>query len=819
MGYVRARFEDPRNSEPPTEGMTTEPIQRPYGDVEPERLGASPHLSDYWQVISRRLWLVLVIFTITTASSIWAVSRQKVFYQGRISLQVNDPLERQRGLVVRTGVSARDIFVDPMLSEIQVLNSTTIKSVVVDSVGLRLRRVPADKLRSEIARDIWVDPGAPEGRYQLVYDADGFQAQLRSLDGSVIGAAQTGQLLDAGFLSFVLQAPPDEARVYDLDVVPLRQILNEIMFSAAPRESTNIIDVSFVHPDAGIVPDVLNQAGTALREKGADRVRQRAQSDIDFINARMAEAKANLDASIEAIRDFKTSREFLNLSAREQQLVTRSQQLDDELDQWGSQRLVLAELARSIDEGGIRAADLVAAKTELTGQTNAEVRSIIDGIQENLAEERRLLIEDRKNERHPQVIATRLEVDELGRQLADAARATLRVIEGELTDVAARRTELREEQREFPALESELGSLEAQRVIDHDSYQFLLSQFYQAQITQAAAAPYVEILDAAMGSTEIQSRGRVNVFLGALLGLILGVGAAFFLEYLDRTVRTSSDVESLLGIPVLGIIPRLRRLDDAGEEAIQLGGRGIPLLVAQDPLDPAAEAYRNLRMNLMFMSSDDEPIRTVLFSSPGPSEGKSTTAVNFAVMLAQQGQRVLMIDADLRRPSLHRALDVLREPGLTNLLIGDAETRETVRPNVLPNLDFLPSGPFPPNPSELLNSKNMGRILEEFEGRYDQIIIDSPPVLAVTDAAILAVHTDGAVLVLRSGETEQRAAERSVEQLRRLGVRVFGAVLNEVSAASPDESYYLQYYYSYHPTGASGFQRLREGLTKVKFFG
>jgi capsular exopolysaccharide synthesis family protein len=125
-----------------------------------------------------------------------------------------------------------------------------------------------------------------------------------------------------------------------------------------------------------------------------------------------------------------------------------------------------------------------------------------------------------------------------------------------------------------------------------------------------------------------------------------------------------------------------------------------------------------------------------------------TTAVNFAVMLAQQGQRMLVIDANLRRPSLHRALDLLREPGLTNLLIGDAEPGETVCPNVLPNLDFLPSGPFPPNPSELLNSKTMVRLIEEFEGRYDQVVIDSPPVLAVTDSAILAVHTDGAVIVL-----------------------------------------------------------------------
>lgn len=223
-------------------------------------------------------------------------------------------------------------------------------------------------------------------------------------------------------------------------------------------------------------------------------------------------------------------------------------------------------------------------------------------------------------------------------------------------------------------------------------------------------------------------------------------------------------------------------------------------------------------MNLMFMSTEDEPIRTMLFSSPGPDEGKSTTAVNFAVMLAQQGQRVLLIDADLRRPSLHRSLDLLREPGLTNLLVGDASPREAVRPNVLPNLDVLPSGPFPPNPSELLNSRTMARLLEDFAGKYTQIIIDSPPILAVTDASVLAGHVDGAVLVLRSGETEQRAAERAVDQFRRLNVRIFGAVLNEVAISANDESYYLQYYYHYQPVEQGGWKRLREGLSKTRFW-
>ena len=217
----------------------------------------------------------------------------------------------------------------------------------------------------------------------------------------------------------------------------------------------------------------------------------------------------------------------------------------------------------------------------------------------------------------------------------------------------------------------------------------------------------------------------------------------------------------------------------------------------------------------MFMGTEDKPIRTLLFSSPGPNEGKSTSSINFAVMLAQQGERVLLVDADIRRPALHRAMDVLREPGLTNLLVGDVEMRDAVRPNVLPNLDLLPSGPFPPNPSELLNSKKMRQLLKKLEETYSHIILDSPPILAVTDSAILGTHTDGIVLVLRSGNTEQRAAERAVDQVRRVGVRIFGAVLNEVATTTAEESYYMQYYYSYHPKQRTGWKKLAQSLQKI----
>ena len=445
---------------------------------------------------------------------------------------------------------------------------------------------------------------------------------------------------------------------------------------------------------------------------------------------------------------------------------------------------------------------------------NPQIRGIADNIQDRKNEIQTLVTEDGFTEDHPRVRAIREQLATRESELRAAVAENLVVLSGQIQDQQDQLDRIRMDQADFPELEDRLSELNIELGLDQDQVRFLRSQQYEAEITVAAASTYVIVVDSASAAYPVTTGGQTNLLLGAILGLILGVGAAFFLEYLDRTVRTSAEVEMLLSIPVLGMIPRLRKIPEESEA--DDGSTGLPLLVALDPLDPAAEAYRNLRMNLMFMSTEEKPIRTLLFSSPGPNEGKSTTSINLAVMLAQQKHRVLLIDADVRRPALHRAMDVLREPGLTNLLIGDAAIREAVRPNVLPNLDVLPSGPFPPNPSELLNSKRMQQLLRHFEGTYNHIIIDSPPILAVTDSAILATHTDGMILVLRSGETEQRAAERAIDQVRRVGVRVFGAVLNEVSSTTVEESYYMQYHYSYHPKErARGWRKLAQALQKT----
>ncbi|MBI4540707.1 MAG: polysaccharide biosynthesis tyrosine autokinase [Gemmatimonadetes bacterium] len=795
--------------------MNPEAALRPYGEYEPEAQASGGHLTDYWQVVARRLWLVLLIFSVTTASAVWAVSRQRTYYQAHLAFQINDPMQRTRSLTPGARFSGMEIFVDPIQSEIQVLRSAPVANKVVEALGLRFMPASPDIPRSSLVRDVTVAPDTPDGDYVLAYDAAGRMAQFRSAGGTVLGSAPVGSVIEAAGLRFTLQPPPGESREYPLLLRPREQAAQIVrgQTSATPRENTNIVDATYTSTDPVLAPKIMNATAEALRNYGAERVKVAASAEVRFIEEQLTTAREQLHGSLERIQDFKKSQAFTNLSAEEQALVERGEQLRRQIEELDGERSSFSRLTQEIERGGLAETDLAKLTAQIGASSNPSIGASVDRIR-GLQEDRlKVLTSGSKRPDHPEVRAIDEQIRSTERDLVEAIRGHVQNLTRRLEEPSRQLQELEHRQRQFPELESQLQKLELQQSVEQGTYQFILSQLYQAKITEAVASPYVDIIDPAVGASRIGPRGRMNVLLGALLGLLLGVGAAFFLEYLDRTVRTSADVEQLLAIPVLGVIPRLRRVgrDDVGHKP-------IPLIVALDPLDPAAEAYRNLRMNLTFMRTDDQSIRSLTFSSPGPDEGKSTTALNFAVMLAQQGLRVLLMDADLRRPMLHHALDLLREPGLTNLLIGDASPREALRPNVLPNLDLLPAGPFPPNPSELLNSKTMGRLLEEFEGKYDQVIVDSPPILAVTDAAVLAARTDGLVLVMRSGETEQRGAERAVEQLRRIGVRVLGAVLNGVSTTSSDDSYYLQYYHRYQPQRPKRWTRIRNRLEKVRFW-
>ncbi|MHC4091180.1 MAG: polysaccharide biosynthesis tyrosine autokinase, partial [Planctomycetota bacterium] len=290
-----------------------------------------------------------------------------------------------------------------------------------------------------------------------------------------------------------------------------------------------------------------------------------------------------------------------------------------------------------------------------------------------------------------------------------------------------------------------------------------------------------------------------DIILAVVLAGMLAFGSALVVDYFDDRVRSPREVRRNLGQTVLGVVPRFdpqngRRGAAADEARVHLEPRSAP-----------AEAYRVIRTNLTF-SLAAKPRRTILITSPGAGDGKTTTATNLAAVLAQQGERTLLVDGDLRKASIHRFLGVPQEPGLTGILLGEATVDEAIAPAGIDSLEVLTSGKLPPNPAELAGSERMISLFAELARRYDRIIIDSPPVLAVADPAALTKLVDGAVMVIRAGQTGRQALLEAVERLDGVGVDVLGVVVNALKA---EPGYRGRYYYYYYRDGYYGDRKGR----------
>jgi polysaccharide biosynthesis transport protein len=265
-----------------------------------------------------------------------------------------------------------------------------------------------------------------------------------------------------------------------------------------------------------------------------------------------------------------------------------------------------------------------------------------------------------------------------------------------------------------------------------------------------------------------------------LVGLVVGVGLAFFIEYLDTSVKTIDDVERALQAPVLAVIPQ-----------------NVGYLIYEGPESPHAEAYRVLRTNILF-SRKDPSWNAITVVSGGVGEGKSTTLINLATIFAQNGNRVLLVDSDLRRPALHKVLKVSNSVGLTNYLLRQTTLEEVIQTTSLPGLDFLPSGKLPSSSMGILSSGQMKELIAEVKKRYDFVFFDSPPIMGVSDASILASEVDMAVQVIQYRRYPQPMTIRAKQMIQKVGGNLLGIVLNNINVSQDDNYYYYSGYYNYY---------------------
>jgi capsular exopolysaccharide synthesis family protein len=758
-------------------------IDRPLADLVPAKpYGVSSSepttLRDYLFVVLKRKWLifsfVLVITSLVTIQSFRAPS----IYQGETTIRIEQrPMSvLQTKEIVITGQNDPNfwgtqlkLLENPALARQVVLtldlqhNSAFFGGQTQGGVFSSLKRIFSK------AKKTPESPAAPGGL-------------------TVVGESEvTGDSLTPEQLA---ELEPYEDAIIAGEVVE-------------PVTNTNLVKIGFIHPD----PELAQKVANTLAEVFVNNNLQRATAGSSKAEDILAKEVASLQTTIKQQQE-----EQFNYAKNHNLPLTADASGNLEAARLAtlSSQLLQAENDRKLVQAQLEAAKRESDPFSIPDvNTSARVDKLRDRISA-LKEKRDALLTVYTTE-WPEVKKIDAQLKGLEAELAKAPPEIVTSIQRRYEAAVSRENLLRRsyEQQKGTTTQQTRDQIDlmaiSQKLETNKQYlNTLLQRQRELQVTSGDRSNDVNIATySRLPKTPIGPQRLRNILIAFLLSLGAGIGLAFLLDFLDDTVKTVDDIDRYLHLPALALIPASRdrgRLIGIGSSAATAVADTTALAMVHDARSPIAESYRHLRTSLL-LSSAGQPPKTILVTSSQPSEGKTTTAINTAFMLAQTGAEVLVVDCDLRRPRLHAHFDAPNTRGLTNWLAGETDIDNLMQ--TLPaqlNLKFLTSGPVPPNPAELLGSDEMRKLLGILCERFSHIVIDSPPAISFTDASILSTMVDGVVLVVHSGKSSRAVVRRAKQQLLDVGAHIFGVVLNNVKMESQDY-YYSGYYSSYYTEG------------------
>ena len=536
---------------------------------------------------------------------------------------------------------------------------------------------------------------------------------------------------------------------------------------------------------------------------------------LDWLSGQLDSLKGQLERSELSLHEFVEEKASLTMPFDEQQKLVSSNigRFSGKLGEARIQRIEQAARLKSLEDANRDDPMDVVHGAVLSSVTVQSLRAQILA-----ATSSRRALALKYGDNHPQIqsLDTQLATlrDELRREIdrmIGNARSQLRETEGIESGVQSALEQANKAGLELNLQEITYRRLQRERDNASRLYGTILERTADTDLTHALQVSFVRVVDRALTPTfSIYPSYRRNFTVGLLLGLLFGLGVAFVLTQLDRVIRTVDDAEAL-GISMLGLLPRIEATGAALGPSYgrRKKKRNAPELVANrdlivhtHPKSSVAECCRTIRTNLTFMSAE-RPQRAVVLTSANPREGKTTVALSIAISLAQSGKRILLVDTDLRKPRCHRALNRSSAKGVTTVLVGAHTAKEAIQTTEVPGLDLLASGPIPPNPAELLHTPQFRDLITELRDRYDIVLFDSPPLAAVTDAAIIAPQVDGVIMVIHGQRTTREAARSSLRQLRDVGANITGGVLNDVDLSNRQYGYGSYYYYRHEGYYAS----------------
>jgi len=513
-----------------------------------------------------------------------------------------------------------------------------------------------------------------------------------------------------------------------------------------------------------------------------------------FLNERIAEQREALESSEQALQSYREQTGAISLEDRQNIVVDRLAYLNTAVAQARTERIAKEAVYNQIREVRDDPAALDTIPAVMASPFIQQLKTQLSELQRQKAQ-----MEERLGARHPDMIKIGTELDTTERRLAAEVQKVVQALRNDYEAALANERSLnasldqqRDEAQALNRMAIEYGVLERNSATNQVIFEGLLQRSKETDISGELKTTNVRIVDQAQVPQRPASPNKFgNLLIGLFGGTLLGIGLAFFFEYLDNRIKSPDEIKNDLGLSFLGLIPAVKSATPSP-------------LVTQDVPAHFSEAFRGIRTNVLFSSADAGP-RSVVVTSTTPGEGKTVVSSNLAMSLALAGQRVLLIDADMRRAKLHELFEMTQEPGLSNVLVGDGKTSEAVRRTAIPDLWVLPAGKHPPNPAELLGSKRFRDFLAALQQHFAWVVLDSPPVMAVTDASVLAHHVTGVVFVVGAEMTARGAAKTALEQLDGAKAKYIGGILNKVHIER-DAYYYSRYYrrnYAYYYRSAA----------------
>lgn len=718
----------------------------------PSNAGDEIHLSDYLRVLHKRRWTAITAFLIVFGSvTVYTFSTTPIFSaRAQILIENENPNVVKFEEVYDQNKTTNDYY----QTQYRLLQSRLLARRTLDAEQLWEHSLFVGTGKSSgisLSPTAWAGAG-----FQFVR---GFFVASKTDLAEAPGAAESDR----------------QSRIIDSFLGGL---------TITPVRFSRLVDVTYRSPDPAASALFANALAKQYIDQSLEFKFLATKEATDFLNARTAEQRKALDQSEQALQKYRERTGAVALEDRQNIVVQRLSDLNAAVTRARTDRIEKESVYTQIRTIQSDRAAVDTFPAILNNSFIQQLKGQLNELQRQQAQ-----MTEKLGARHPDMVKVQSAIETTENRINTEVQKVVQALRNDYQAALANERALqasldqqRVEAQELNRAAIQYGVLQRDATSNQTMFTGLLERSRETGISGELKTSNIRIVDKAETPRRPTSPNKANNLTLAIFGgSFLGIALAFFFEYLDSRIKQPEEIKTQLGLPFLGMVPLFVAKETTGPPLI---GNGMP--------QEFTEAFRGIRTNVLF-SSADAGSKSIVVTSTGPGEGKSLVSANIAMSLAQAGQRVLLIDADMRRPKTHELFGIAVEPGLSNVMVGDAKASETVKRTLTPNLWIMAAGKHPPNPAELLGSRRFKDFMESLPEHFDWVIIDTPPVMAVTDATVVAHYTTGVVFVVGSEMTSKGVAKAALEQLDAVKARYVGGILNRVDVRR-NPYYYARHY-------------------------